>query len=124
MLFRACSAARTRRIRTPLCELRSGSLSGEGEFVVTNSKHITLADGLALHALPVEFNPVGRPQVHQVICAIGELNHCVLARNVGIFDRQVACLFAATDDEALFGDRKTLSQVVDVHAGCGGFRSE
>src|SRR5690606_36148363 len=105
--------ARGRPKTVPKFALRTASLVREPELVIADAKSIAFVDGFALNALSVVLDAVGRAHVHDVILAVEKLDHRVLAGHVGIFDRQVARLLAATDDEAVLVDPEHLTLVLD-----------
>jgi hypothetical protein len=87
--------------------------------VIANAEHVALVDGLTLYTLAHVLHAVGRTHVDNEVLTTQKLDQRVLARHVRIFDGQIAALFAATDDEAVFGDRETLPHVVNIDRAAG-----
>src|SRR5207237_6950382 len=60
---------------------------------------------------PLVVDPVGRPEVLDVVRAVATDHRGVLARDVAVLDREVARLRAAPDDELVLVHRITLPVV-------------
>src|SRR5690606_31581625 len=81
---------------------------------IAHAEHVTLVDGLSLHALSVELHAVGGAQIDHEIVATKEFHHRMLSRHVWIFDCEIGGLFSAPDDELVFGHGEALSVVIRV----------
>jgi hypothetical protein len=79
--------------------------------VIADAKEIALGDRFASNALAVVFDTIRRTHIDHVVLAIEELDHGVLARHVRIFDRHVARLLTAANDEAVLVHGETLAVV-------------
>ena len=97
----------------PAANRRGGLLVDEEQFVITHAEDVSIVDGLALDALALELDAVGRTHVDDMVLTIHELDQCMLARDVGILDREITRLFSAPNDEAVLVDLEKLTLVVD-----------
>lgn len=82
--------------------------------MIANANQVTVCQCLFLDALPEVLKSIGRAQIHNVVGRAVELNHGVLSRHVGIFNRKIATLLAAANDEFLLVDDEILSLVTNL----------
>ncbi len=72
--------------------------------MIADLEHVALLNLFSCDPLPIEFNAVGRPHIDEVVGAKLKHHHCVLPRDVRIFQGVVTRLLAAADDEAVLVD--------------------
>lgn len=96
--------------------------------MVADAKTVPVLNGAALNTLSRELNTVRGAHIHHVVGAAAELDLRVLTRDIGIANGEIRTLFAASNDEALFGDWVGFALVLDAqlerrcHLACGGQR--
>lgn len=96
--------------------------------MVADAKTVPVLNGAALDTLSRELNTVRGAHIHHVVGAAAELDLRVLTRDIGVANGEIRTLFAAPNDEALFGDRVGFALVLDAqlerwsHLACGGQR--
>ena len=73
-------------------ERRAETLAGllpvrQAHFVIADTVDVAFADRTARDALAIVFDAIGRAHVDHVVLTVQKLDHRVLARDIGIFDR-------------------------------------
>lgn len=80
--------------------------------MVADAVLVAFTDGFARDALATEFDAVCRTHIDHVVLAVQVFDHGVLTRDVRIFDREVARLFAAADDETVLVHDESFAAVI------------
>src|SRR5690606_26965593 len=93
---------------------------GTVQLVIANPEHVTVLDRFALHPLTAELDAVGGTHVDHVEVAAGELDQGVLARDIGVADREVGRRFAPSNDESSLGHGVGLTLKEDSELLAGG----